>query len=72
MDNTTEQPESHSEEAPRKNNSVRRLILITSAVGLVFLVWYVFAERITPYTNQAIVTVKEPVEVTEKVIEEIR
>jgi multidrug resistance efflux pump len=34
---------------------VHRLIVSAVSISLVFLVWYVFSDRITPYSNQAIV-----------------
>ena len=40
-------------EASAQSNPVRRLTLIVLSLCVVLLIWYLFADRFTPYTNQA-------------------
>ena len=45
--------ESSSPEKPAQSNPVRRLTLIVLSLCVVLFIWYLFADRFTPYTNQA-------------------
>ena len=40
-------------EASAQSNPVRRLTLIVLSLCVVLFIWYLFADRFTPYTNQA-------------------
>jgi len=51
----SEKPDSEvsSREEPATYNPVRRLTLIVLSLCVVLLIWYLVADRLTPYTNQA-------------------
>lgn len=51
--NKTAEPEADKAPASQRMDPVRKWVLILSAFCLLLLVWYLFADRMTPFTTQA-------------------